>query len=98
VRRTREVEEMCALDLVQLQRPRERLQDAVRDAGRVAALEARVVVDADSGEEGATSSRRSPGTRRWPPKVRSPACSGVIFARLEVRNSRISVLASTGRA
>src|SRR5438132_13616343 len=36
--------------------------------------------------------RRNPGTWRGPvPYVRSPACRGVACARLEVRNSRISL-------
>src|SRR4051812_1194379 len=38
----------------------------------------------------ATSSRRSPATRRFPPYAGSPACSGVIRARRELRKSRIS--------
>jgi Serine hydroxymethyltransferase len=45
----------------------------------------------------ATSSRRSPGTRRWPNDV-IPTSSGVIRARLDVRKSRISVLMSTSEA
>src|ERR1700712_1074172 len=43
----------------------------------------------------ASSSRRSPGTRRWPPKVGSPACSGVMRARLVARKSRTSLRLST---
>ncbi len=42
----------------------------------------------------ATSLRRRPGTRRRLPEG-SPARSGVIFARLEVRNSRASAWLST---
>src|SRR6266480_1481934 len=42
----------------------------------------------------ATSSRRSPGTRRRPP-AGSPTCSGVSLARRVARKSRISVLLST---
>src|SRR3954454_20448884 len=42
----------------------------------------------------ATSSRRSPGTRRGP-YAANPAWSGVIRPRREVRNSRISCLVST---
>jgi hypothetical protein len=51
VRCTREIEEMRALGLVELQRTRKRLQHAFRDPSRVAALEADVVVDTDPGEE-----------------------------------------------
>src|SRR5439155_6468031 len=51
MRCTREVEEVGPLGLVELQRTSKSLQDALRDATRVAALEARVVVDADPGEE-----------------------------------------------
>ena len=42
---------MGALGLVELQRPRERLEHGVGDTARVAALEPRVVVDADAGEQ-----------------------------------------------
>src|SRR6266540_804975 len=47
----REVEEVCALGLVELERARKRLENAFGDSVRVAALETRVVVDADAGEE-----------------------------------------------
>jgi len=43
VRGAREVEEVAALGLVELQRARERLQDGLGDAAEVAALEAGVV-------------------------------------------------------
>ena len=49
VRRPCEVEEMGALDLVELERACERVEDGVGDAGGVAALEPRVVVDAEPG-------------------------------------------------
>jgi hypothetical protein len=52
VRCAREIEEVSALGVVELECTRERLEDALRNAARVAALEARVVVDADPGEEG----------------------------------------------
>jgi len=61
----REVEQMCSLGLVELERARERLEHRLGDTGRVPALEPRVVVDADTGKE-PTSSRRNPGTRRGP--------------------------------
>src|SRR5439155_10077983 len=51
VRCTCEVEEVCSLGLVELKRTGKRLQNALRNATRVAALEARVVVDAHPGEE-----------------------------------------------
>src|SRR5829696_1661063 len=43
----------------------------------------------------ATSSRRSPGTRRRPPPGSRPACSGVIRARRLARKSRMSERLST---
>src|SRR3954447_17431330 len=43
----------------------------------------------------ATSSRRSPGTRRLPPPAGSPTCSGASLARRLARNSRISARLST---
>ena len=45
-----EVEQVRALGLVELQRAGERLEHALGDAAHVAALEARVVRDADAGE------------------------------------------------
>ncbi len=51
VRRAGEVEQVRPLGLVQLQRPRDRLQDAFRGAGEVPALEVGVVVDAHPGEQ-----------------------------------------------
>ena len=90
-----EIEEVRALGLVELKRTGERLEHGVGDAGGVAAFELGVVGDADAGERGDLLASK-PGTRRAPPpKVRTPACSGVILARLEVRNSCISRLAST---
>jgi hypothetical protein len=44
-------EEVGAFDLVELERSRERVEDAIGDTGGIAALEPRVVVDADPGEE-----------------------------------------------
>jgi hypothetical protein len=52
VLRTREIEEMSPLRVVQLKRAGKRLENAFRDSGKVAALEAGVVVDADPGEDG----------------------------------------------
>lgn len=47
-----QVEEMGALDVVEEQRPRDGVEDALGRAADVAALEAGVVVEADSGELG----------------------------------------------
>jgi len=60
-----EVVQVGAFGLVQVQRPGERVQDAVRDSGEVAAFETGVVLDADPASC-ATSPRRNPGTRRLP--------------------------------
>ena len=51
LRGAREIEQVGALGVVELQRPRERLEDGVGDTAGVAALEPRVVVDADAGEQ-----------------------------------------------
>ena len=51
LRGAREVEQVRPLGLVELQRPRERLEDGVGDTAHVAALEPGVVVDADAGEQ-----------------------------------------------
>jgi hypothetical protein len=48
----REVEQVRALGIVELQRSRERLEHAVRHAAGVAALQALVVLDADAGQRG----------------------------------------------
>jgi hypothetical protein len=47
-----EVEQVGTLGLVELTRPGECLQHRLRDAGGLAALELRVVRDADAGEKG----------------------------------------------
>jgi hypothetical protein len=51
VRTPPEVKEVRALGLIELKRTSKRLQDALRRAGRVAALKAAVIVDANPGEE-----------------------------------------------
>lgn len=66
-----EILEVGALVPIEAQRPRDGVQDLVRDAGRVPSLETRVVLDADPGEQGdlvtsqpgdaATSARRQAG-------------------------------------
>ena len=61
-----EVVQVGALGLVELQGAGEAVEDAVGDAGEVAAFELGVVLDADAGQVGDLL-RRSPGTRRWPP-------------------------------
>jgi hypothetical protein len=93
---TGEVEQVRAFCLVQTQRIRERVKDGFGGAAEVAPLEP-VVYSMLRPASVATSSRRSPGTRRWPNDV-IPTSSGVIRARLEVRKSRISVLMSTREA
>ena len=50
VRGAGEVEEVGAFGVVELQRTGERLEHGLGDAASVAALEARVVLDADAGE------------------------------------------------
>ena len=50
--RTGQVKEVLALGLVELQRRRERVENALRDAGQIPALHAGVVVDGDTGEHG----------------------------------------------
>jgi hypothetical protein len=82
-----------ALRLVELERACHCLQDALRHTGRAAAFESGVVVDADAGEERDLFTPE-PGDSTVAYQD-SPACSGVILARREVRNSRISFLAST---
>src|SRR6266566_652065 len=47
-----EIEQVFALGLVEVQGPAERLKHALGDPGKVAALELRVVLDADSGQVG----------------------------------------------
>jgi len=96
VRSTCEVEEVCSLGLVELKRTSERFQNGLRSARHIAALEARVVIDADPGEE-RDFLPAEPWNTPLTAEVRRPDCSGVILARLEVRNSRISFLVSTGR-
>ena len=51
VRGARKVEEMRPLGIIELQRTRQRLQDAFRDSVHVPPLEAGVVVDADAGQD-----------------------------------------------
>src|SRR4051812_4565242 len=50
LRRTREVGQVGALGVVELQRPGQRAEDALRDAAHVPALQARVIRDADARE------------------------------------------------
>jgi hypothetical protein len=51
VRRAREVEEVRALGVVELERSRQGVEYRFGRSGGVAALEAGVVVDADAGEQ-----------------------------------------------
>ncbi len=43
---------MRALHVIKLERPRERVEDLVGDAADAAALDARVVLERDAGQEG----------------------------------------------
>ena len=52
MRGAREVEEVAALGVVELQRPGERFQDALGDPVNVTALQAGVVRDAHAGQDG----------------------------------------------
>jgi hypothetical protein len=52
VGRLDQVEEVGALDLVELEGSGERFQDLVGDAAGVAALQAGVVLDRDAGQQG----------------------------------------------
>ena len=71
---------------VELQRAGDGLQDAVGGVAECTALQPDVVVDA-APARAATSSRRSPGTRRLRPATGSPTDWGLIRARREARNS-----------
>jgi hypothetical protein len=71
------------LGLVEPKPTGERVQDGFRDAFEVPALQAGVVVDAHAGEH------------RGLLAAKAEDASGVILARLEVRNSRISRRLST---
>ena len=86
-----QVEQVLALDVVELQCPGDRVEHALGRAADVAALEPGVVVEADTGELGDLFAPQT----RYPPftaVVGMPACSGVTFARREIRNSRMSSL------
>ena len=86
---------MRSLRLVELQRARKRFQNAFGNPAEVPALESGVVGDADAGEDRdllPAQARNTPGT-----EGRQTNLVGREL-RLEVRNSRISLLASTGSA
>lgn len=84
---------MGALDLIQLQRPSERLQDLVGDPAGVAALKARVVLDRDAGQQGYFLPAQ-PGHPPVPAVGRKAGLGGVSLARRVVRNWRISARTS----
>ena len=86
---------MRALGIVELQRTHQRLEDGVGDAGRIAALELRVVGEADPRERRHLFAAQPWNPARASAELRMPACSGVIFARRDFRNSPISLLPST---
>ena len=90
--RTRKVEEVGSFGVVQLQRAGERLEHQLGDAAQIAALEARVVVDADAGQKRdlfPAEPRHSPrpAVRAQPRLLRRdlPAPGGQEFPRLAPR-------------
>ena len=88
-----EVEEVGALGVVELERSGQRFEHALGGAAHVAVFQARVVLVAHAGQDRdllAAQSGDATGA-----VVGHPACSGVIRARREVRNSRNSCLVST---
>jgi hypothetical protein len=81
-----------AFGVVEPQGAGDGVQDRVGGAAGIAALQPGVVRDADPGQQrdllaAQTCDPACPGER----ETFSPACSGVIRARREVRKSRISV-------
>lgn len=66
----------------------DRVEHGGRDSSEGSAFQLGVILDLTPARA-ATSPRRSPGTRRMPTSSR-PARCGVILARREIRNSRIS--------
>ncbi len=57
---------MCPFHVVELQRPGQRVEDLVGDAAGISAFQSGVVL-VEMPASSATSSRRSPATRRFPP-------------------------------
>ena len=84
---------MRTFGLVELERASDRVEDAGRRAAERAAFELGVVLDAHAGQRGDLAAAQ-PGHTASPAAGR-PACSGVIFARRETRNSRTSARLST---
>ncbi len=93
--RPEQVEQVGALGLVESQRAGDPVDDALGDAGRVAALEADVVLRRDARQERDLLAPQAGHPAAIPPYVGSPACSGVMRARRVVRNSRISARTSS---
>ena len=89
-----EVEEVGALGVVELERPGECLQHALRGPAHVSPLQARVVRNAHAGEDGDLFAAE-PGHAASCRRSATPPAQGVIRARREVRNSRISFFVST---
>ncbi|GAP60058.1 hypothetical protein AHiyo1_34930 [Arthrobacter sp. Hiyo1] len=65
---TRQIEQVRTLSLVELEGPRQCLQDALRHSRKVPAFEPGVILNAHSGE-GRDFAATEPGTRRLPPDV-----------------------------
>jgi hypothetical protein len=89
-----EVEQVRPFGLVEAQRPGERVEDALGDAGEVPALELRVVLHADTGQVGDLAAAQ---TRHAPVAAvaRQAGPLGVILARRELRNALTSSRLST---
>jgi len=88
-----EIEQVRAFGLVELQGAGERFQHAVGDAVEVAALDPGVVGDADAGQDGdfLAAQAGDPAAAVGG----QPGLLGVILARRVVKNSWISLRAST---
>ncbi|WP_405837776.1 hypothetical protein [Streptomyces sp. NBC_01518] len=84
---------MGALQIGEAQGAGDRVQDGRGDVEMAAALQADVVVDADTGELGDLLAPQARNAR-VPGRGARAASSGVIFARRERRKSRSSLLGS----
>ena len=96
-----QVEQVRALGVVELERPRDGVEHRRRRPADRTALELGVVLHAHARRGSRPRCAAGPGTRRLVPP-RTPAASGVTFARRDMRNSRtsarLSMLPTVGRA
>ena len=90
-----QVDQVGAFGLVELQCLGDAVDDAVGDAGGVAALEADVVLRRDAGEQGDLFAAQAGDAAAVAAVGGRPACAGVILARRVERNSRISARTSS---